>query len=334
VTLSLLFIVGGLAALVFGADLLIRGVSAMASRLGVPSLVIGLTVVAFGTSMPEVVVNVMAATSGSTELAFGNLVGSSAINIGFVLAMTALVRPLNVDRSLVVREIPLLLLVVAAWCVLLNDQWLLGATGNSLSRQDGVVLILLFLMFLYLTVRSTLTLSQQTVAPDGLIEEVRDRIKDHPKVMGWTLAAVLTVIGLVGVAGGGRLAVMGAVDVATRWGISPTLIGLTIVSFGTTLPELATCIAAARRGQGDIALGNVVGSNLFNLMFIGGTVAIISPVSLPPGGWVDLSVMAVLSALLLPLAIRQSKLLRSEAALLLVIYFAYLIGRVFWGAGE
>jgi cation:H+ antiporter len=318
--LATVMLMGGLAAVLLGADWLVRGVSHLARAAGVPALVVGLTVVAFGTSTPEVVINTISAYHHETELAFGNLMGSCAINIGFVLAMTSLIKPLNVEKSIVTRELPLLVLAALTVVVLAADVPLNHADVNVLTRGDGLVLLLLFGVFLYSIVMTAIAARKK----DPLIAEAAEEAAEAPPPNRIGANIVLSLVGLVGVAGGGRLAVLGAVKIAEAFGISEVVIGLTIVSFGTTLPELATGITAARRGHSDLALGNVVGSNIYNLLFIGGTVAVIHPVPVPKGGALDIGMMVLLSLLLLPFAIRQRRVLRSEGAVLLALYLGYL----------
>jgi cation:H+ antiporter len=333
--ISALTLALGLVLLVVGADALVRGVSSIALRLGVPALVIGLTVVAFGTSLPEVVVNVTAALKDQPALVFGNVTGSSMVNLGFVLAMTAIIRPLKVEASIVTRELPILLLITAVFVALSSDRWLTSATGDVLSRGDGVVLLLLFVGFLYTVVRVSITAvraERAGIKPDPLIEEVEvAEAKTKPLRPG--VAVVLTVLGIVAVAGGGRFAVQGAVALAQSFGVSEAIIGLTIVSLGTTLPELVTCVMAARRGQGDIALGNVVGSNIFNVLFIGGLASTIRPVPLPEGGLIDALAVLFFVLISLPIALRGSRITRIEGVLLLSCYVSYMTYRVL-GQGQ
>jgi cation:H+ antiporter len=321
----------GLALLLAAADLLVRGVCALAAALGVPPLVIAMTIVAFGTSTPEVVVNVISAAHGEGGLAFGNIVGACAVNVGFVLALTALIRPLTVETTIISREIPMMLLAAAGFVVVSEDTFLNRSPVSVLDRSDGLILLLLFCVFLYYTI---MQLAAQR--PDAFVAEVSQKMTEAQKLLPmprprptlrWRDAA-LTLGGLVGVAVGGRLAVTGAVGVARGLGVPEVIIGLTLVSFGTTLPELATCIQAARRGQADIVLGNVVGSNIYNLLFIGGLVATISPAVVPDGGLIDVLFMGVLCALLLPIAIRGPRqITRGEGALLLLSYIGYMLYR-------
>lgn len=322
---SLLLLIVGLGLLIGGADILVRSAGRLAEWLGVPPLVIGLTVVAFGTSMPELVINTLSAVHGATALAFGNIIGSALVNIGFVLAISALARPLRVQPSIIAREIPMMLLAVAAVLILSADRFLTGANQSRLSRQDGLILLLLFGMFLYYTIYQILAHRQD----DVFVNEVRQGI-DAASQRPWR-SFLGTLAGLGGVAVGGRLAVGGAVGLAERAGIPSNVIGLTVVSLGTTLPELITGITAARKGLSDIAVGNIVGSNIFNLLLIGGVAATIRPVPLPHGGVGDLLALGGLSLILLPICIRgPRKVNRAEGIVLLALYAAYIAARLLW----
>lgn len=322
--ITVLLLALALAVLVYGADSLVRGVSSLAAAAGVSPMVIGMTVVAFGTSMPEVVVNVMAASAGQTDLAFGNIIGACSVNLGLVLALTALIRPLHVNPSVLTREAPLLLLSVAAIVALSQDGRLDHDAVSRLSRADGIVLLLIFAEFLYLT---ALAIRAQQ-SDDALVREVASPEAPTPHDGGRIGGSILrTALGLVGVAVGGRLAVVQAVKLASALGVDESLIGLTVVSIGTTLPELTTSILAARRGLADIAIGNAIGSCLFNLLFIGGIVATIHPVPTPPGGSGDLLLLAVLTAMLIPMTFTGRKISRGEGALLMLLYFGYVTWR-------
>lgn len=319
----------GLTVLLAGARWFVGGISAIAAAAGVSPLVIGMTVVAFGTSTPELVVNSVSAMKGSTGLAFGNIVGSCIVNIGFVLGLTAIIRPLRVEPSLITREIPMLIVAVAAVLILGSDRLLDSAARDEWRRADGLVLLLLFSIFLYYTTRQAFS-SQVAGGQDAFIGEVKAEVsRQSPQRPLWQEAG-FTLLGLAGVTVGAQRTVDSAVAMARGWGISEAVIGLTVISLGTTLPELATCVMAARRGDADIALGNVVGSNLFNLLCIGGLVSVIRPVPVPAaGGALDLAAMALLSIVLLPIAIRSGRTItRGEGALLLVLYAAYMTWRL------
>ncbi|MFO1501767.1 MAG: calcium/sodium antiporter [Verrucomicrobiota bacterium] len=325
----IVLLVSGLILLVGGANVMIRGATALAMACGVPPVVIGLTVVAFGTSAPELVVNFTAGLSGQTQLAFGNMVGSCVINLGWVLAVTALVRPIKVEPSIISREIPMMLLGAATFCVLAADRFFDRATENLLTRGNGVVLLLLFGVFLYYTISSILLKPKRAQRTDPFVEEVAENVQ-RKKPISIGQSSLMTIGGLAALVGGGRLTVHAAAQMAIAIGMPEAIIGLTIISFGTTLPELVTGILATRRGEGDIAMGNVVGSNIFNLLFIGGVVSVVSPVSVPKGGEADLVALMVLSALVLPIAIRgQRTVTRAEGAFLLVLYLSYLTWRLF-----
>lgn len=327
--LSLLLLGAGLALLLYSAKHFIEGIAFFAETFGVPPLIVGMTVVAFGTSTPELVVNTLSAYRGETGLAFGNIVGSCAINVGFVLAVTALVRPLHVEPSIITREIPMLMVSVAALFVLGNDaRWDVGAT-NQFGRGDGLILLLLFGIFLYYTAIYSVAQQVLTRSPkDAFMQEIA---AEHEPLKKQSLLrpALITLLGLGGVSLGADWTVAGASALARLAGVPENVIGLTIVSVGTTLPELVTCVLAARRGSADIALGNIVGSNLFNILAIGGTVSTVRPVPVPAGGQIDIALMALLSAILIPITIRSGRrITRGEGAFLLTIYATYIAYRL------
>lgn len=317
-------LIASLALLLTAARYFVDGISAIATHFGVPPLVIGMTIVAFGTSTPELVVNALSASQGSTALAFGNIAGSCSVNIGFVLAITALVQPLRVEPSLITREIPMMIVGVLAVLIFASDSFLDQSATNIWSRTDACALLLLFAIFLYYTTRQAIAAPKS----DAFLEEVREESK---KLSGKHIGrqVIFAILGLVGVSFGANWTVDYAVSLARLFGLSEAVIGLTIISLGTTLPELATCVLAARRGNPDIALGNVVGSNIFNLLCVGGFVGAIRPVPIPAGGHQDLLFMAFLSIVLFPIAIRsQRTITRPEGAFLLLSLLAYLTWRL------
>ena len=320
---SLLVLAGGLALLIAGGEALVRGSVTAAEKLGVPTLLIGLTVVAFGTSTPELVVSLSAAWRGNPDLTFGNVVGSNIANITLLLGLTALVRPVLVERQIVRREVPLLLLTAAAATALALDG-LLGKSGgvDAFQRGDGLVLLLFFAVYLYGLVGDVIgggtdAASLEEPAAEGTPADGS----------GW-VALTLVAGGLVGLIVGGELTVRGATGLAWSAGLPEVVIALTVVAIGTSLPELVTCVAAARRGQSDLAIGNLVGSNLYNLTFVLGLTATASPVPVPDGGRLDLWVMLGFSALLLPLALSGKRVSRPEGGVLLVLWGGYTLWRV------
>lgn len=309
----------GLAALIGGGTALVDGASGMAIRMGVAPVLVGLTVVAFGTSTPELVVNIVAALRGNTEIGFGNVVGSNIANIGLLLGVAAVIAPLAIHRTLVVREIPMLVLASAAALVLGGGR-ILGESAPGFGRGDGFMLLLLFAVFLYYTIGDAVRQRADPILLHGSPPEVNG----STGTVGNLRIAALIVGGLAALVLGGELAVRGAVGVATALGLSQTIVGLTVVAVGTSLPELATTLTAARNGNGDIAIGNIVGSNIYNLLFVWGLSVAIEPSVMPVGGSGDLIVMTAMSLVLLPMAITQHRLGRIEGVFMVAGYMCYI----------
>lgn len=309
---DLLLLLAGFTALIFGATKLVDAASGLASKMGVPSIVIGLTIVAFGTSAPELVVNVFAAVEGSTEMVLGNVLGSNIFNVLAILGISALIAPLSVKTNTTWLEIPLSLLAAVTVFVLAGDVFLDKASENVISRSEGIVLLLFFLIFLVYNL---------VVAKSGNAEEEIET-KDYSVPM----AVLWIVLGLAGLVIGGRLIVTSAVSIAEDFGLSQRVIGLTVVSIGTSLPELATSIIAVRKKNVDIAIGNVVGSNIFNIFLILGVSGTIVPITVQPASFFDILVN-ILAGLLLFIFIFTGKgrqLERWEGAAFLLIFIAYL----------
>lgn len=310
--LNLLLLLAGFAALIFGATKLVEAASSIAVKLGIPNIVIGLTIVAFGTSAPELVVNLMAAASGSTEVVIGNVLGSNIFNILGILGIAAIIYPLTVKSSTTWLEIPLSLL--AALCVLIvsADIFLDDAPINLVSRSEGIVLLLFFAIFLVYN----LMLSKSSGTEEAM------ETKDYS-----TGKAVLFIIlGLAGLIIGGKFIVDNAVVIAQSIGLSERIIGLTVISIGTSLPELATSIVAVRKKNSDIAIGNVVGSNIFNIFFILGVSTTVTPVPLNEGSILDILVNIGASLLLFIFIFtgKGRKVERWEGVLLLALYIIYV----------
>lgn len=315
---AILLIIIGLLLLIGGGELLVRGSAGLAYALGISPLVIGLTVVAFGTSSPELAVNASAAFSRQTELSFGNIIGSNLANLGLILGIAALVKPLSVQNMVVQREIPMMLLVTVAALVMGLDPVLMG-TVAQMDREDGWLYLILFCVFMYYTISDAIRQRRLGVsAGEGDVEAPKSVLVN----------VLLSIAGLVLLVAGGRLTVTYATDLAVAAGISQAIIGLTIVAVGTSLPELVTSVVAAARGQSDLALGNVVGSNIFNLLFIQGITAAIYPIPFPRGGYFDIGFLLFISLLILPLALtHRFRLVRWEGALLIGLYVVYLVMR-------
>ena len=314
---AVILIIVGFVALVKGADWLVDGASSIAKRFGISDLVIGLTVVAFGTSMPEFVVNMVSVGHGTTDLAITNILGSNIINTFVILGLTALVYPIATHRSTRNFDIPLSTAAggIVLYMVLKNLP--MEQTGG-LCRIDGIVLLAFFCLFLFITFRNA------RAQEHSKEEEV------NVKEMSAGKAILLILIGLAGLAVGGELIVDSAVDLATRMGVSEAIIGLTIVALGTSLPELATSVIAAFKKNSDIAMGNVIGSNIFNVFFVLGTSATIRPLPSYEGIEAD-ALMAAIGSLVVWFALKidkDNKLPRWAGALLLIIYAGYLAYRL------
>lgn len=278
-------IVLGFAFLIKGADLLVEGASAVARRFYVSDMVIGLTVVAFGTSTPELAVNLLAAVRETTDIAIGNVIGSNIANILLILGIAGLIRPLQVTSETVWREIPMCLLAAVVLGVLANDRLIDGDAVDALTRIDGLVLLSFFSIFIYYAIAGALKVG-------GIAEFTPTRIMGTGRALFWV------GLGLAGLIGGGHLIVVGAVDISRQLGVSEAVIGLTVVAVGTSLPELATSAIAARKGNADIAVGNVVGSNIFNILFILGITAVIQPLPFRARSNMDIGAVMLATVLL------------------------------------
>lgn len=322
--LDLLYFVIGIVLIIAGANYLTEGASALARRFGVSPLVVGLTIVAFGTSTPELIVSLLSALKGNSDIAMGNVVGSNIFNVLVIGGITALVAPITVTRSTVRREIPLVLLASLVLSVMALDRVFAGtgATENILSRSEGIVLLCFFLIFLtYTFAIAKGDPSDPHTAPAPT--------KHYPL---WLLV-VFIIGGLGGLVLGGELFVDAASSIARTLGMSEGFIGLTIVAAGTSLPELATSVAAALKKEPEIAVGNIVGSNIFNIFFILGTTATVTPIRIGGVSSLDFLVMSFSAILLYVFAVLfgQRVIKRAEGAVLVlcfVLYTAYLIAQL------
>lgn len=260
--LSLVFIVGGFVLLIKGADWLVGGGTNIAQKFNVSDLVIGLTIVSFGTSAPELIVNVIASINGSGDLAVSNVIGSNISNTLLILGSTALISHILVQKSTVFKEIPFSILAACALFIVANDALINGYATSEISRSDGFVLIGFFIIFMYYVF--------------GISKESNHEHATKTTMSSWR-ASLLVLGGIIGLATGGDLVVRGAVQIASQFGVSESLIGLTIVALGTSLPELVASVVAALKGKPDMAVGNIIGSNIFNVFWIIGVSAIIRP---------------------------------------------------------
>ncbi len=306
----LLFVIG-LYLLVKSADLIIDSSSSMAKKLGVSSLIIGLTVVAFGTSLPELVVNVIAAFEGAAEVSFGNIVGSNIANILLILGITALITSIKVKSSTVWKEIPFALLSAFVFFVLTTKIFFGG--DNFFRWNDGLILLTLFVMFIYYVFR----MAKKDRSKIKLIEEVEDS--------NWKIGMML-LLGLAGIYFGGKWVVEGAVFIAGQFGLSEYLISATIVAFGTSLPELVVCVVAALKNNIDLAVGNIIGSNIFNILWVFGVIPFIGPIMIPGFIGFDIAIMFLATLLLFIFMFlgKKGEISKTEGIVFLIFYILYI----------
>ncbi len=308
---AILLFIGGFAALVKGADLLVAGASSLAKWLGISTLIVGLTVVALGTSMPELVVNVFASLKGTSDIAVGNIIGSNVSNIALVLGLSAMLYPMRVQNSTIWKEIPFALLAVVLVAIMASDVALNGLMRDELGRGDGLVLVSFSVIFLYYIL--------------GLARQGRAELEDIPE-MTVRRMAIYILLGMVALVIGGKLVIEGAVSLATTAGISERVIGLTVVALGTSLPELVTSVVAAFRKQPDLSVGNIVGSNILNVFMVLGVSAIIRPLPFSNDALFDATFNVVITLLLFLFMFigQKHKLERWQGVGFVMIYISYI----------
>lgn len=308
-TLTLLFLLVGLVLLYFGAEGLVRGSASLALRLGVGPLLVGLTVVAFGTSAPEMIVSVKAAYLGQGDISVGNVVGSNICNIGLILGFCALIVPIKVASQIVRIDTPIMIATTALAIALLYD--------GSLSRLEGIVFFALLIVYLVFSIRLA---KRQTADP--LAQEFSEEVKISKR--GVALDVVMVIGGLVMLVFGARYLVDAAIEIAKAAGLSEAVIGLTIVAVGTSLPEFATSLIAAIKRESDIAVGNIVGSNIFNILGILGVSAMITPLSSSGITGIDLGVMAAFALALWGFSATGHRISRAEGLVMMLAYAGYV----------
>ncbi len=314
--LDIVFLVIGLALILVGANMLTDGAADIARRWGVSDLVVGLTVVAFGTSAPELVISVMSAIEGNAGLAIGNVVGSNIFNVCVIVGITALVVPIKVEKSILTKDIPLVLLSALALLAIGNGVLLDGDAVNAVNRVDGILLLLFFAIFM------RHTFSQAHSAGETSSGGSEASVKMMPV---WK-SCLWVILGLAGLIYGGDRFVAGASAIASGLGVSDAVIGLTIVAAGTSLPELATSIAAALKGKPGLAIGNVIGSNIFNIFLVLGVSAVISPLPFGSIGNFDLLTLTAVCLLfwIFGWFFRERTITRGEGAILTACYIGYV----------
>lgn len=311
IIIQLVLLAVGFVMLIKGADWFVDGAAGIAGKLGIPQLVIGLTIVAMGTSAPEAAVSISAAFKGSADITIGNIVGSNIMNILIILGLSAVVTPLKVAKSTIRYELPFMILMTVLLMVL-------GMSG-TITFMNGIILWGFFIIyFIYLFV---LTKKQSDLGDEA--GSVESRSEEKRKEISIPKALLLVVIGIVLIVAGSNIAVDAASALARDFGLSERFIGLTIVALGTSLPELVTSVLAARKGNADIAIGNIVGSNLFNILFVVGTSALIIPIPFAQAFVTDFAVATGAAALLWILCFRKQRLGRLAGAVMLACYAAY-----------
>lgn len=308
--LQLIILVVGFVILIKGADIFVDGASSTASNWKVPKILIGLTIVAFGTSAPELAVSIKALASGANDIVLGNVIGSNILNILLILGVGALVRPLLVHKETVRAEIPMCILVTMLLIVLLLDSVLSGASDNMLTRSDGIAILLFFAVFLYYLIQMAM----------------RSRSKDAVETPKWSVGKSLlfTGLGLAGIIFGSNFVVDSATEIAHILGISERVISLSVIALGTSLPELVTTIVAARKNETDLVIGNILGSNIFNICIVLGLpIVIFGGISSAAFTSIDLIALAASALFLFIFSWSQHRIARAEGAVLLTAFIAY-----------
>lgn len=308
--MSIVLLVIGLLLLVKGADYFVEGSSSIAKRFNIPSMVIGLTLVAFGTSAPELAVSVSGSLNKANGIVFGNVVGSNIVNILFILGVSAFITPIRIKLKTIYNEMPFAILTTVAMLLMAMDSLINGGAESFISRSEGWILLLFFAIYLYSMVEISI-LGKEEYPDDGI------------KKMAVKKSLLFTFGGLIAIIFGADLAVKGAIEIAQMLGLSETLIGLTIVAIGTSLPELITSVVAARKGENDIAVGNIVGSNIFNILFVLGVSATIYPVDIARENYADLWILLASMLVVVPLMYTGKRLSRFEGALMIIAYVGY-----------
>ena len=311
--IPILLLIAGLTVLIFGANYMVEGASALAKKFNISNLAIGLTVVAFGTSAPELVVNTFAAVQGHQDIVFGNVLGSNNFNLFIILGITGLITPLAVQSSTAWKEIPISFLAILVLFILVNDVLIFSSESSVLGRIDGAILLIFFGLFLFYVYKQ---LKNDPTETGELI-----RVPDLSNLkMG-----IYILAGLGGLIYGGHLVVNNAIEIAESYGISQKIIGLTVVAAGTSLPELATSVVAAIKKNADIAVGNIIGSNIFNIFLILGVSSLLKPIGFDPNFNMDLYVLAggTIFLILAMFTIKKKMLDRWESLILLLFYLGY-----------
>lgn len=313
---SFILLIVGLVLILLGADALVNGASAVARKYGISEFVVGLTIVGIGTSAPELIVSAISAINGSSDIAIGNVVGSNISNVFMILGITAIIAPISLTKSNLKYDLPIALGVSILLFVLAYDSIFLGKEFNVISRWDGLILIAMFVLFMIYSFKSPASSEQNGESAES----------ENGKV-NIVKSVLLIVCGLVGLVLGGRLFVNSGSDIARGFGVSDAFIGITVMAVGTSLPELAASVNAAIKKKGQMALGNVIGSNIFNILLILGTSSIIRPLTLGGITMIDMGMMILTTVMIMlsALLISKKEIKRGVGALFFMIYIAYIV---------
>lgn len=312
--IQILLLILGLTLILFGANWLVDGSTSIARKTGMSEFVIGLTIVGIGTSTPEMVVSFIAAFQGQSEIALGNVIGSNIFNILMILGITTLISPITMSRENRIKDIPMNILVTGALLLIWALHSVLGVGANAISRAEGALMLAAFAAYLWMMFRSG----------SNSVEETSE---ESTKTYSNRVSVLMIIGGLACLIGGGKFFVNSATAIAKYLNLSEKLIAITIMAAGTSLPELATCVVAARKGRNQMALGNVLGSNISNILLIVGGSALISPLSLAAISWIDLSVVMIAGIVLLVSAytIKRDRIDRREGLIFILIEIAYMV---------
>ena len=309
--MSFLLLIIGFFFLIKGANLFVEGSSSIAKKFNVPSMVIGLTIVAMGTSAPEAAVSITSSLAGQNDMSVANVVGSNFFNILVVLGVSSIISKLPVQKGTIKKDAPFLLLVSALL--------LLFGLNLNISRIEGLILLAVFIYFLIDTVNSAKKSSQETAKEAATTMDVAvTKESSIPKTI------LLSIIGVVGIVLGGDMVVNSATEIATSFGMSANLVGLTIVAIGTSLPEFVTSVVAIKKGETEIAIGNIIGSNIFNILFVLGLATTISPITISMFAFIDIIFMVATTVLLYFFMKKDDSLVKSEGIIFLIVYVAYM----------
>jgi len=304
----------GFVLLIKGADFFVDGAANIAKLLRIPAMIIGLTIVAFGTSSPEATVSIISSLQGTADVAVGNIVGSNIFNITMVVGIAAIIYPLAVEKDIIRKDLPYTLLASIVLIVFMADVTLQGAADNSITHGDGIMFLLLLGVYLYIIIYTSIKSRKENSLDQENTADVT-----------WGKNLLITIVGLVMIIIGGQMVVKSATDIAYSLGMSEALVGLTIVAIGTSLPELVTSISAAVKGQSEIAIGNVVGSNIFNILFVLGISAVITPLPVNSIMFIDVILMLFLTVLLWIFSRTNYKVGRTEGIVFVAFYVVYMI---------